>query len=106
MSGVTHGKCSCRDAKREERIFEACSLGFTGQHPTTCPLVRREMSLKNVVLLGHVNAIQTAMISGARPRRVAEKRGDRGPPAKYHNAITGRALFHPRTALTGFLSRG
>ena len=96
MSKVTHERCSCRDTKSEERIFEAWSFSCTENHPTIHPLVREEMRRRNVPFLRHVNAIQTPMISGARSRRVAEKRGDRGRVAKYHASINGGAHFHPR----------
>ena len=34
MSKVTHGNCSYRDTKMEERSFEATSVGATANHCT------------------------------------------------------------------------
>ena len=106
MSKVTHERCSCRDTKSEERIFEAWSFSCTENHPTIHPLVSKDMRRRKVLLLHHVNEIHTPMISAARSRRVAEKRGDRGQPAKYHISIIGPALLHSHTAFVAFLSRG
>jgi len=37
MSEVTHNKCSYRDAKMEERMFEAQSFSLAVNHPTVHP---------------------------------------------------------------------